>query len=69
MKLSSTLCPCGGRASFNYENLPPKYCSKCKSPEMKCLNLTKCKADNCILTATYGYQNDKILYYKNHKLN
>jgi hypothetical protein len=52
-------CVCGlVYPSFNYDGLKPKYCAKCKLPEMICVYANMCIVCNKI-RASFNYENEQ----------
>jgi hypothetical protein len=69
MKLSSKLCICGKQPNYNFQGLPPKYCSECKPFNAVDVKHNFCIENNCNIIANYNYKNEsKPLYCSTHKL-
>jgi hypothetical protein len=69
MKLSSTLCFCGKKATFNYKDLKPKYCSNCREIGMIDIYNKSCCFENCSTQANFNYENEKNpIYCSIHKI-
>jgi len=62
------LCPCGKRASFNYEgNKTGSHCKKCKLPGMIDVINKKCLDEQCNKVPNFNFPNEKKgLYCSEH---
>lgn len=69
MRLSTSLCECGKKPSYNFLGFPPKYCCQCKPLNAVDVVHKSCIENNCNIIANYNYENEvKPLYCSTHKL-
>lgn len=64
-------CVCGKTAHYGFlkqSRKMPRYCAKCKMPEMKNLSARRCDQEGCHLFPAYGFKITRATRCKAHKL-